>query len=622
MKCEACGHDNVEGARFCASCGVVLAAPKDSSDPMIGQVIGGRFRIVRVLGEGGMGVVYEAEQQMGTTVRKVAVKTLHKQLSTDPSVAARFHRECGTVAQLEHPNTVKVYDFGATADGTLYIAMEYLQGEPLNVVIEKNAPLPPERVGRIVQQIAGSLDEAHGQGVIHRDLKPENVVLIDRAGEKDVVKLLDFGIAARTESADAAKEQKLTQQGMVLGTPPYMSPEQFTGKALDKRSDIYSLGVMTYEMVTGKLPFEAATPWQWATEHMTSRPRPFELSPVKDKIPAQMQSAILRALEKDKEKRQPSARAFYLELMQGPHTQAATNVVVNTGSYGASAASAVAEQHTAAMDAVPDFSAGGVQRTVDMPAAASRTAATTPGAVVATTLPGPAKKGNKGLVLGLGGLAAVLLIGTVVVAMQSKKSEPEVALTNPFEAGGSAAKATIAPTMDSAELAAQNAPPTPADNPATDTSKTAPPKPATNPGDSKKPPSGTTPSTPGTAKPPTTPASGGAASTPSPGTPPKETPTTPTTPPKEPAASGTDACLACVNAARSGNIPGAARSYSACSIAALKERCRQTVQQSGATAAQKAAAGGNCKQAAAIAAAATAMGAMTPKLSDVVSKCK
>ena len=186
---------------------------------MIGQNVGGRYRVIRVLGEGGMGVVYEGEQQMGSTKRKVAIKTLHPQLSNDPSVSARFHRECGVVAQLEHPNTIKVYDFGSTDNGTLYIAMEFLDGDTLTDVIEK-AAIEPSRVAKLASQIAGSLGEAHGQGIIHRDLKPDNVLLINRAGESDVVKLLDFGIAARTESADAEKEAKLTQQGMVLGTPP------------------------------------------------------------------------------------------------------------------------------------------------------------------------------------------------------------------------------------------------------------------------------------------------------------------------------------------------------------------------------------------------------------------
>ena len=278
MHCEACGQENIDGARFCAKCGALLPVEEHKEDPLIGQVIGGRYRITGVLGEGGMGIVYVAEQQMGSTLRKVAVKTLHPHLSQDPSVLARFHRECGTVAQLEHPNTIKFYDFGATADGTLYIAMEFVKGKSLMDVIEEG-PIAPARTLKIMKQVCGALDEAHKLGIIHRDLKPENIILTDRAGETDFVKVLDFGIAARTESSDAQKEQKLTQQGMVLGTPPYMSPEQFTGKELDARSDIYSLGVMSYEMLTGRLPFEADTPWQWATQHMTAQPIPFDAAP-------------------------------------------------------------------------------------------------------------------------------------------------------------------------------------------------------------------------------------------------------------------------------------------------------------------------------------------------------
>ena len=317
MKCEACQHENIEGARFCAKCGAILAVHEEGPDPLVGQLIGGRFRVTGVLGEGGMGKVYIGEQQMGTTVRKVAIKTLHTHLSKDPSVLARFHRECGTVAQLEHPNTIKFFDFGATNDGTLYIAMEFVAGKPLSEIIAKEGALASERVIKIMRQVCGALDEAHMQGIIHRDLKPENIILTARAGETDFAKVLDFGIAARSESADAQREQKLTQQGMVLGTPPYMSPEQFTGKALDVRSDIYSLGVMSYEMLTGKLPFEADTPWQWATQHMTAQPTPFEVSAPAKNIPHGMRDAILKSLTKDREKRQASARDFALALTFG-----------------------------------------------------------------------------------------------------------------------------------------------------------------------------------------------------------------------------------------------------------------------------------------------------------------
>src|SRR5688572_16251745 len=312
--------------------------------PLIGQVVGGRYHIVALIGEGGMGVVYKAEQRLGSAVRKVAVKTLHAELSRDPSITARFHREVGTVSQLEHPNTVRVYDFGSTDDGTLYIAMEFLDGKALNRVIETDGALDPKRVGHIVRQIAGSLDEAHRQGIVHRDLKPENVLLIERAGEKDVVKLVDFGIAARTESAEREKEQKLTQQGMVLGTPPYMSPEQFTGKALDARSDVYSLGVMVYEMLTGRLPFDADTPWQWATQHMTAQPIPFDVAAPSTAIPAGLRGAVMRALAKDRDQRHTSAREFFDELSGGGRITVEGSPPPQQAGTG-----------TAAMGAVPDF---------------------------------------------------------------------------------------------------------------------------------------------------------------------------------------------------------------------------------------------------------------------------
>src|SRR5512141_2163119 len=162
MKCQVCGHENVDEARFCASCGAAIPTRSSSDqDPLIGQLVGGRYRITGVLGEGGMGVVYVGEQQMGSTIRKVAVKTLHPHLSKDPSVLARFHRECGTVAQLEHPNTIKFYDFGSTADGTLYIAMEFVAGKPLSKIIEQEGALSSERAIKILRQICGALDEAH-----------------------------------------------------------------------------------------------------------------------------------------------------------------------------------------------------------------------------------------------------------------------------------------------------------------------------------------------------------------------------------------------------------------------------------------------------------------------------
>jgi len=318
MECLACHTPNNEGARFCAKCGAPLPASKAEEDPLIGKTVGGRYAVTEILGEGGMGRVYTAEQRMGTSVRKVAVKTLLSQFAKDPQTVARFMREVGTVSELEHPNTIKVYDFGKIEDsGELYIAMEFLQGKSLDDIITSGQPMPPERVDRILGQVCGSLQEAHDKGVVHRDLKPANIYLTTRAGEEDYVKVLDFGIAKKADSKDSKQEQKLTQQGTILGTPPYMSPEQFTGKEIDLRSDIYSLGIITYEMLTGRLPFEAETPWQWMTQHMSGQPFPFESTPAGQNVPFKMKQAVLRALAKDPAQRPSTAREFFEELTLG-----------------------------------------------------------------------------------------------------------------------------------------------------------------------------------------------------------------------------------------------------------------------------------------------------------------
>jgi serine/threonine-protein kinase len=551
----------MDGARFCANCGALLPMEQKGADPMVGQLVGGRFRVTGVLGEGGMGIVYVGEQQMGSTVRKVAIKTLHQHLSKDPSVRARFHRECGTVAQLEHPNTIKVYDFGETADGTLYIAMEFVAGRSLADVLQKEGPLDPERVIRIMRQVCGALDEAHGQGIIHRDLKPENVILTNRAGETDVVKVLDFGIAARSESADAQKEQKLTQQGMVLGTPPYMSPEQFTGKALDARSDVYSLGVMAYELLTGRLPFDADTPWQWATQHMTAQPIAFEVAAPSKNISPAMRQAIFKALSKDREQRQGTAREFFSEFSEGGRVT--VDAPAPIGGHQSTG--------TAAMDVMPPaFNPAGA------PVHAPHHAMGTPPGVAAVppvppTRPGRGGGGGKGLVIGLGALGAVLLVAIAVVAARSMK-EPDDKL--PPVAENTSATATT-PTGNGVTAIAPL--------------ETAPPQPAVSapPPDEKPSTTTTTPSTPTAPKSNT-----------------GSTQTTPATP--KPPAGGN--CDACASLASSENIQGALAAMNSCSDAAKKSACSTAIRRAAPNAAKHAALNGNCSQAKGIIAAAQAAG--------------
>ncbi len=324
MQCPRCGSVAHPGQKFCEQCGTPLpenggvgaasvGPPTDNvAQGLVGRTIAGKYKVVKLLGEGGMGCVYVAEQSMGTTTRKVALKTLHLELSSDPKIRARFEREVATVAHLEHPNTIKVFDSGTADGGMLYIVMELAVGRTLADLIEKEGALDPDRAAKILIQVCGSLEEAHAHGIVHRDLKPENIMLVERLGQKDVVKVLDFGIAKNRDEEN--RGAKLTQQGTVLGTPPYMSPEQFTGAALDVRSDIYSLGVVAYEMLTGRLPFEAASAFEWATLHMTAQPRPIEEQPMGSRVPVVMREAVHRALRKIPSERFSSITEFAAAL--------------------------------------------------------------------------------------------------------------------------------------------------------------------------------------------------------------------------------------------------------------------------------------------------------------------
>jgi serine/threonine-protein kinase len=431
-------------------------------DPLVGTVVAGKYRIVKQLGEGGMGCVYLAEQQLGSTARKVALKTLHKHLSHDPAIKARFDREAGTVAALEHPNTIQVYDFGAMEDGTLYLVMEFVQGRSVADILEKDGPMPPARVENILRQVCGSLAEAHGHGIVHRDLKPDNVVLCERAGQKDWVEALDFGIAKRSSEHDP-NEAKLTQQGMVLGTPPYMSPEQFTGQPVDLRSDIYALGVMTYEMLVGKYPFEANTAWEWASKHMTEAPRPIETQALGQHVPAKMRDAIKRALEKNKDDRFSSVTEYF-EAMTGGATLPATTSVMNQAPthdpHVAEAVPGAGNRAKTEMGAPVAMDAGPPAGAMT-PAYGGPPMGPPPGGPMGPPPGGPmggpavvpqgpqhapAKKGGNGLVIGLAALA-ILLIGGGGLAFALRSGKPKPVPTGDLAdlSGSSTASASAAP---------------------------------------------------------------------------------------------------------------------------------------------------------------------------------
>jgi serine/threonine-protein kinase len=268
---------------------------------LIGTVIDGRYEIIECVGEGGMGVVYKARQK--SIDRLVAIKMLSSTLAKDKSWVQRFYNEAKACSRLHHPNTIRMFDFGQTSDGQLFMAMEFLDGDSLRQVIAKSAPMDPMRVLKIVVQCCASLSEAHNLGIIHRDMKADNIFLIDLPGSTDHVKVLDFGVAKLMMAEDFA-----TQVGVVFGTPQYMSPEQGRGEPLTPRSDLYGVGILAFEMLTGQVPFTDPNPMTVIQMHLQSAVPPLPVT-----VPGLVQTIVMRALEKDQKRRFNTAAAMMEE---------------------------------------------------------------------------------------------------------------------------------------------------------------------------------------------------------------------------------------------------------------------------------------------------------------------
>lgn len=279
------------------------------ADPFIGHVLNNRFKIESKIGEGGFGAVYRGIQ-LGTP-RKVAIKLLHPEMTRDPNLIARFRREGHVLLNLKDAHTITTYDFDHTVDGTLYIAMELLEGKSLHSVFQSQGPLDWRRVFKIIGEMCSSLAEAHQQGVVHRDLKPENVYLENRTGNPEFVKILDFGIAKVIKGEIDPSSPQLTATGQTLGTLEYMSPEQLMGKQLDGRSDVYALGVVAYEMITKRLPFpDAKGPAGLITAQLRHTPTPPSKANPNVSLPSVVDKIILKCLEKDKHNRYADVTAL------------------------------------------------------------------------------------------------------------------------------------------------------------------------------------------------------------------------------------------------------------------------------------------------------------------------
>lgn len=278
-------------------------------DPFIGrEILEGQFRILQKIGSGGMGSVYKASQVAMN--RLVAVKILHPKLANRKDLVSRFRREASAMSHLVHPNTVKVHLYGELEDGSLFIVMEFLEGKNLHQTVKKGGPLPYDRALPILIQVCGALEEAHQKGIIHRDLKPENIFLCNYLGKDDYPKVLDFGLAKVTEREMRPGSIILTQEGMVFGTPEFMSPEQAQGKVLDARSDIYSLATILYEALTGKLPFDAKTPMEYIQHHVASQPIDLNQRVPGKTFPPELALVIAKALAKKPDDRYQSAAEF------------------------------------------------------------------------------------------------------------------------------------------------------------------------------------------------------------------------------------------------------------------------------------------------------------------------
>jgi Protein kinase domain/PEGA domain len=305
---------------------VQAAAAEDS---LIGLALDNKYRIVRVIGRGGMGVVYEAEHT--TLGKRVAIKLMLEKYTGDSEAVARFTREALAASRIGNPHIIDVMDIGTAPDGRSFVVMELLSGAPLSKLIEDGGQIPPQRAISIMRQVLKAVSAAHAKGIVHRDLKPDNIFLLDHDASADFVKLLDFGISKMIDPDLQVAATKLTTTGVVMGTPLYMAPEQAMGVDIDHLADIYACGVIMYELLAGKPPFDGATYAVLVAKLLTQEP-PF-LTEYRPGLSPKLVAAVHRALEKDPAKRFQSADAFSAALPM-PNSASAVELATTQASGG------------------------------------------------------------------------------------------------------------------------------------------------------------------------------------------------------------------------------------------------------------------------------------------------
>ncbi len=319
LQCPRCGRQYSNEILVCPKDQTPLQADATIADvpidPLLGRIFDEKYRLDARLGGGGMGTVYRATHLL--IDRPVAIKVLSQRFVGDETAQQRFRREARAAGRMQHPNAVNVTDFGATADGYLYIVMELLEGHTLREVLLRDAPIDVARAVSIMMQTCAAVAAAHEAGLIHRDLKPANIFIVQRPDTPAVVKVLDFGVAKFAVEEQADEDyQTLTQVGALIGTPRYMSPEQCSGKGpVTPASDVYSLGIILYEMLSGAPPFNAETPLAIAFRHVTEPPPRLPAS-----VPQRLRDIVERALTKEPTKRFANAEGLRQELLAAAET--------------------------------------------------------------------------------------------------------------------------------------------------------------------------------------------------------------------------------------------------------------------------------------------------------------
>src|SRR5271165_7000409 len=311
--------------------GAAAVTKEAAPDPLIGRVINDKFKVLSFLARGGMGKVYRAEQ--APLGRICAIKVLNASYTGDhnPEFHKRFFLEASMTSKLTHPNTVTIFDYGKTDDDIYYMAMEYLEGHTLHRAIRQSGGFTEDRAAHIARQICRALREAHTLGIIHRDLKPANIYLVEHGDEPDFVKVLDFGLV---KNVSDTKGEELTQAGLFMGSPKYMAPEQISGDKVDARTDIYALGIIMYEMITGKVPFDRPNSVNILMAHVNEEAPPMrQMNPNINPSPA-FEETILRCMAKDPDTRFRSMDEVLAALKRvGGGTLTATVSGVGTGEY-------------------------------------------------------------------------------------------------------------------------------------------------------------------------------------------------------------------------------------------------------------------------------------------------